>query len=274
MKIYVASSWRNQYQPAVVQSLQLCGHEVVDFKNPAPGVSGFGWQQCGVEQGPEESAVAVFNRRLATPRAQEGFKHDRDAMIWADACVLVLPSGKSAHLEAGWFAGQGKQVIVFIPEGEAVEPELMYLLGGDCVRESMMEVLTLLAQREPVKRVLHLSPFSAAIAAPLSMCSCGHPHSNHWIGGCNGLLEDGGSGCVCTRFYPVPDKDEPIPGWREALRAVAKHAEGLTRKWPLKSGQYITPAELRSLATHPGSLLSDRVRNAISPTSTPKKSDK
>jgi nucleoside 2-deoxyribosyltransferase len=46
-----------------------------------------------------------------------------DGMEWADACVLVLPCGRSAHLEAGWFAGKGKPVFVLTFDGE--EPELM-----------------------------------------------------------------------------------------------------------------------------------------------------
>jgi hypothetical protein len=38
----------------------------------------------------------------------------------------VLPCGRSAHAEAGWFAGRGAQVVVYIPERQ--EPELMYKL--------------------------------------------------------------------------------------------------------------------------------------------------
>jgi hypothetical protein len=53
-----------------------------------------------------------------------GFDHDFDAMKWADGCVLLLPSGMSAHLEAGWFGGAGKPVVVLAPELR--EPELMY----------------------------------------------------------------------------------------------------------------------------------------------------
>ena len=45
-------------------------------------------------------------------------------MLWADTCVLVLPCGRSAHTEAGWFAGKGLKTIVYIPEKQ--EPELMY----------------------------------------------------------------------------------------------------------------------------------------------------
>ena len=35
-KIYVASSWRNREQPSVVKALREAGHEVYDFRNPAP----------------------------------------------------------------------------------------------------------------------------------------------------------------------------------------------------------------------------------------------
>ena len=58
--------------------------------------------------------------------AEKGFKADLDAMLWADVCVLVLPCGRSAHTEAGWFAGKGLKTIVYMPEKQ--EPELMYKL--------------------------------------------------------------------------------------------------------------------------------------------------
>lgn len=45
MKIYLASSWRNQYQAEVLASLRGAGFEVYDFKNPAPGNVGFSWKQ-------------------------------------------------------------------------------------------------------------------------------------------------------------------------------------------------------------------------------------
>jgi hypothetical protein len=39
-----------------------------------------------------------------------------------------LPCGRSAHTEAGWFAGQGKKVFAYIPDKDSFEPELMYKL--------------------------------------------------------------------------------------------------------------------------------------------------
>lgn len=126
MKIYLASSWRNAYQADVLRELRVAGHEVYDFKNPAPGNTGFGWRQT-IDR-PIATGLDLLEA-LQHPRAQEGFDFDFDAMKWADACVLLLPCGNSAHLEAGWFAGQGKPVAVLCPELR--EPELMYKCFDD-----------------------------------------------------------------------------------------------------------------------------------------------
>lgn len=67
-----------------------------------------------------------MNRVLATRIAGEGFDSDMAALRACDACVLVLPCGRSAHLELGWAAGARKETIVLCPDPE--EPELMYLM--------------------------------------------------------------------------------------------------------------------------------------------------
>lgn len=130
MKIYLASSWRNAYQPEVLAQLRAAGHEVYDFRNPAPGNEGFSWKQIDPDLKSDLSA-ARLRRVLAHPIAEAGFKCDFDAMKWADACVLLLPCGSSAHLEAGWMSGQGKPVAIFAPEIR--EPELMVKVFDDDV---------------------------------------------------------------------------------------------------------------------------------------------
>ena len=60
-------------------------------------------------------------------------------MKWADTGVLLLPCGRSAHLELGWMAGAGKRTIILTRDGE--EPELMALLASEiCI--SVEELLT------------------------------------------------------------------------------------------------------------------------------------
>lgn len=121
LNLYVASSWRNQYQPDIVELLKAVGHDVYDFRNP-PGGSGFSWSS--VNENWQDWTVAEYKQALLSEEAQKGFVADFDAMKRADACVLVLPCGRSAHIEAGWCSGFGKPVFCLIPEHQ--EAELMY----------------------------------------------------------------------------------------------------------------------------------------------------
>jgi hypothetical protein len=136
MKIYVASSWRNERQPEVVEQLRAAGHGVYDFRHPAPGNDGFHWSEIDPDwKGwtPEQ-----FIEALDHPVAEAGFGHDWNAMRWADACVLVMPCGRSAHLEAGYFVGAHKRLVILLSDGE---PELMYSMAY-AVCADMGEVLT------------------------------------------------------------------------------------------------------------------------------------
>ncbi len=136
MKIYVASSWRNNRQPEVVQQLRDVGHEVYDFKNPEP-YTGFAWSEIDPDW--KNWTNEQYFQALKHPRAEEGFKSDFDAMNWADICVLVMPCGRSAHTEAGWMQGMNKPTIVLI-EQEA-EPELMYKIF-EKITDKMDEVIS------------------------------------------------------------------------------------------------------------------------------------
>lgn len=139
MKLYVASSWRNAYYTEVVERLRREGFEVYDFRNPPSGDPAFKWCLVGedwLEWSPEE-----YRDKLAHPLAERQFANDLEAIRSCDACVLVLPCGRSAHTEAGWFAGVGKPVVAYIPE--KVEPELMYKLftAVCCSLEEVVESL-------------------------------------------------------------------------------------------------------------------------------------
>jgi hypothetical protein len=144
-RVYVASSWRNPHQPEVVRALRIHGHAVYDFRDPPNGTA-FAWSNLDPDW--MNWSAATYRRILTTdPIAAQGFLSDFRGMAWADTCVLVLPCGRSAHLEAGWFCGQGKRTIILTRDGE--EPELMALLANEvCV--SLPEVIRALAQGEPI----------------------------------------------------------------------------------------------------------------------------
>ena len=130
MKVYVASSWRNTDQPDIVNALRLEGHEIYDFRHPQEGDDGFTWME--IDPTWEKWDSLEFIDALKHPAAVRGFNLDMDALKWADALVLVMPCGRSAHLELGYAVGAGKPTAILLTTGE---PELMYkmvdLLTGD-----------------------------------------------------------------------------------------------------------------------------------------------
>ncbi|KFL27054.1 hypothetical protein JP74_09060 [Devosia sp. 17-2-E-8] len=139
-RIYLASSWRNIEQPGLVQMLRANGHQVYDFRNP-PHSTGFSWREIGLD--PNTCSAEQYRSALRThPRAAQGFNADFAAMRWADTGLLLLPCGRSAHLELGWMAGAGKRTLILTRGGE--EPELMALLA-DHICISVAEVLEELA---------------------------------------------------------------------------------------------------------------------------------
>jgi hypothetical protein len=113
MNIYVASSWRNERQPAVVLNLRDAGHDVYDFRNPSDGDSGFHWSELDSEW--EGWTPAKYKSMIeSSPIARAGFQKDMEAMVWADAFILVMPCGRSAHLELGWACGAGKKTCILL----------------------------------------------------------------------------------------------------------------------------------------------------------------
>jgi hypothetical protein len=124
MRIYVASSWRNLSQPTVVTALRQAGYEVYDFRHPASGDDGFHWSE--IDPAWDVWTPAQYRDACQHPLAQVGFAQDKLALQMADVTVLVLPCGRSSHLELGYAAGVGQRTAVLMQE--PCEAELMYLL--------------------------------------------------------------------------------------------------------------------------------------------------
>ncbi len=119
--IYVASSWRNARQPEIVVALRAAGLEVYDFRNPEEGDGGFHWSD--IDPNWQHWSPSEFINALEHPLARKGFATDMLALESCDTLVLVMPCGRSAHLEAGFAQGAGRNTAILLSDGE---PELMY----------------------------------------------------------------------------------------------------------------------------------------------------
>lgn len=137
MKLYVASSWKNQHYTDLLTTLRAAGHEPLDWRE-----GGFSWTQVTGRPGQDMTPTEYQDEVLTHPRAEEGYQADYDKMEAADACVLLLPCGRSAHFEAGWFWGRGKPVHIYIPVFDT--PELMYK-GVQSISFTVEELLDALA---------------------------------------------------------------------------------------------------------------------------------
>jgi hypothetical protein len=142
--VYVASSWRCAMQPAVIHTLRAAGIPAYDFRNPE-GATGFAWQEVmpSFDIDRQLADAGEYLAGLDHPRSIEGFNSDFDAMKRADTFVLVLPCGRSAHLELGWAVGAGKRTAILLDpdlDTNEVTPELMYKMV-DFIAPSVFDLL-------------------------------------------------------------------------------------------------------------------------------------
>lgn len=123
-RIYVASSWRNPYQPSLVRRLEAWGHMVYDFKRDRrkgdgeagsagpPRSTAFSWGEMDPKW--TDWSPQLYRELLQShERAASGYLGDHRGMEWADTCVLCLPCGNSAHIKAGYMKGRGKRLIIY-----------------------------------------------------------------------------------------------------------------------------------------------------------------
>lgn len=113
MKVYVIGSLRNDFVPHLGIELRKHGFDCFDD-----------WHSNGREaddrwQGYEQRRGRSFADALKAPVAQNTFGLDKRMLDWCDAAVLVLPAGKSAHMELGYAIGRGKLGYILLDK----EPE-------------------------------------------------------------------------------------------------------------------------------------------------------
>ena len=120
MKIYIASSWKNSGDCIRLATyLRSKGHEIDCFCEPREGRFIFSFDKLpnlNVHNG-----ITI----MEIEEVQKAFQEDKKWIEWSDAVLLVLPCGKSAHLEAGYAKGGGKKLFI-IGEFPKNEFDVMY----------------------------------------------------------------------------------------------------------------------------------------------------
>ena len=117
--IYLIGSLRNPEVPKIANELRKLGHEVFDQWYGAGPNADDCWQEYCKNKGMN------FKEALADHGAQHVYSFDRTFLERADVVVLMLPAGKSGHLELGWALGRGKRGYILL-NGEPDRYDVMY----------------------------------------------------------------------------------------------------------------------------------------------------
>lgn len=115
MKIYLASSWKmKQTVIEMAKILRNGGHVVDAFCNDDGTRTSFNWDEL---TGIMEDEGIDINRLNAIDmmkhwRVREAFQEDKKWIDWADVLIMLMPCGRSSHIEAGYAVGKGKKLYI------------------------------------------------------------------------------------------------------------------------------------------------------------------
>lgn len=125
-KIYIASSWKNSsWLIHLAKIFRDEGHQVDLFCEPSPERTVFNWQALISSLGGKNPADTTIKEIIDVPRVVEAFDQDKKWIDWCDVGIMVLPCGRSAHLEAGVIKGAGKKLYI-LGDFAPGEFDLMY----------------------------------------------------------------------------------------------------------------------------------------------------
>jgi len=107
MKIYIASSWKNQHAVEMLTDLlREQGHEVLSFVENNYG------------EGHGADKPIDFEEWIHTEQANRSFDYDTKGATESDLVVYVSPSGTDAWAEVGAAWGRGVPIIGLHAKGE------------------------------------------------------------------------------------------------------------------------------------------------------------
>lgn len=89
------------------------GHEVDAFCDEQNRIS-FNWSEILEIMKTENIDVSKTDAidMMQHWRVQKAFREDKKMIDWADAVIMLMPCGRSAHLEAGYAAGSSKKLYI------------------------------------------------------------------------------------------------------------------------------------------------------------------
>lgn len=122
-KIYLIGSLRSSKVPEIANKLRDEGFEVFDDWYAAGPEADDYWQKY------EEGRGHNYKEALGGYAAVDVYNFDKTHLDRCDLAVLVLPAGKSGHLELGYMIGTGKPGYILFDEKMSDRWDVMYLFA-------------------------------------------------------------------------------------------------------------------------------------------------
>ncbi len=142
--IYLIGSLRNPQVPEIANEIRKAtGEEVFDDWYAAGPEADDKWRDY------EKGRGRDYREGLAGLAAKHVFDFDLFHLTRASAGVLILPAGRSGHLELGFLIGQGKPGFILLDNPERWD--VMYKFATVCfTQEELLENLSRLKLAVPV----------------------------------------------------------------------------------------------------------------------------
>lgn len=132
--VYLIGSLRNPQVPCIARALRLYGYDVFDDWYAAGPEADDHWQRY------EQARGHSFAEALQGYAAGHVYAYDRSHLDRCDMGVLLMPAGKSAHLELGYMAGRGKRTFILL-ESEPERYDVMYKFATGGVHTNVFSLL-------------------------------------------------------------------------------------------------------------------------------------
>ena len=117
--VYLIGSLRNPKVIELGNRLRALGFEVFDDWASPGALADEEWQMY------EKARGRTYAEALQGHHAKHVFAFDKEHLDRCGQAVLILPAGKSGHLELGYIVGKGKPGYILL-EGEPERFDIMY----------------------------------------------------------------------------------------------------------------------------------------------------
>ncbi len=118
--IYLIGSLRNPRVPVIANKLRAAGYDVFDEWHATAPDTDDHWQKYCNARG------WTYDQALSGLTAQTIFEFDKKYLDRCDAAVMLLPAGRSGHLELGYKRGCGKPGFILLDGAKVDRYDIMY----------------------------------------------------------------------------------------------------------------------------------------------------